>query len=665
MHLNPARRHRATGLAVILAVLGSTLTATAAAGPAAAAAKDPDLGPNVTFIDQSWSVDQINAFLATLNDEPEFSRNRHQVFFEPGVYGSAEGADNPATATGIVNAEIGYYESVAGLGALPSGVVINGALHVESAVRCPEAPWACPDPGSLEKFWRSLSNVAINPIQRPVEDDVDRPFPAGEIGPHQMRWAVSQAAPMRRVDLRGDLILSGRSGEYASGGYLANSRISGKVATGSQQQWFTRNSQVGAWEGGVWNTVFAGVEGAPATDFGPKSDGTTGVTTTLDTAPASREAPFLYRAGDGGLAVFVPRARTDSRGVDWSTAPDSGTSIPIAEFHIAHEGDSAAAINRALRSGKNLLLTPGVYKLDRALRVSRPGTVVLGLGYASLTPTRGRAALEIADIPGVAVAGVTVDAGTVPSDVLVRVGGGRPGTSDPADPTTLTDVFVRVGGPWSGNAKTSVEILSDHVLLDHLWLWRGDHGLGETGTWAGSRGDHGLVVRGDDVTATGLFVEHYQKNQVVWEGERGRTIFYQSELPYEVPSQEAWSDGERPGYASYRVADAVTQHEAVGLGVYSYFNQGVDIRVASGIQAPLRPQVRFRSMTSVFLNGHGGIEHVINDTGAAAVGSFAAPQVVSYPTTQRLAAPVTTNARCTAIARSRHAVENDGVACTG
>jgi hypothetical protein len=143
--------------------------------------------------------------------------------------------------------------------------------------------------------------------------------------------------------------------------------------------------------------------------------------------------------------------------------------------------------------------------------------------------------------------------------------------------------------------------------------------------------DHGLVVNGDDVTATGLFVEHYQKNQVLWRGERGRTVFYQSELPYDVPSQAAWMDGSRKGYASYRVADGVRRHDAWGLGVYSFFNQGQDIRDASGIQVPDSPLVRLRSMTSVFLNGSGGIEHVVNDTGAPAVGSFASPQVVAYP----------------------------------
>ncbi|WP_285105818.1 adenylyl cyclase [Promicromonospora sp. MEB111] len=595
------------------------------------AAADPDFGPNVTFIDETWTADRINAFLDTVNDEAEFSQDRHQVFFEPGTYGSAAGQDDPATATGIVNAHVGYYESIAGLGGQPGDVLINGALHVEPVVGCPNSPWACGDPGSLTRFWRSMSNLAFNPIQRPVGDDAALPYPAGVAEPHQMRWAVSQAAPMRRVDIRGNLTVFGRYGEFASGGYLANSRVSGTIATGSQQQWFTRNTEVGGWDGGVWNMVFSGVRGAPATDFGQTlSGGAKGVKTTLDSTPVSREAPFLYRGTDGELKVFVPNATTNSQGVDWGTDAASGRSIPIGDVYVARsDTDTAATINAAVSSGKHLLLTPGVYDLDAPLRIDRARTVVLGLGYASLTPTSGNAAVEIGDVPGVVVAGITVDANVPESETLVRVGTPGGGGGDAADPTTLSDVFIRVGGPWAGKAVTSVEVNSDHTLLDHIWAWRGDHGQGIG--WDTNTGAHGVVVNGDDVTATGLFVEHYQENQTVWNGERGRTVFYQSEIPYDPPSQAAFMDGSRLGYSSYRVADGVTTHDAVGLGVYSFFNQGVDIRVQSGIQVPDAAGVRLRSMTSVFLNGSGGINRVVNDTGEPAVGSFASPQVVSYP----------------------------------
>ncbi|WP_242496380.1 hypothetical protein [Xylanimonas protaetiae] len=435
---------------------------------------------------------------------------------------------------------------------------------------------------------------------------------------------------MRRVDIRGDLTVFGQMGEYASGGYLANSRVTGTLQTGSQQQWYSRNSEVGRWDGGVWNMVFSGVVGAPATDFGPLAAGGVGNKTTLDATPVSRETPFLYRAASGGLEIFVPNAKRDSVGVDWSTSADAGTSIPMSDVYVAQAGrDTAQTINSQLARGKNLILTPGVYALDKPIAVKRSGTVVLGLGYASLTPTRGNAALEIADVTGVKVAGITVDAGVPESDVLVQVGPRNAHKSDAADPTTLSDVFVRVGGPWAGQAVTSIEVNSDDVLLDHIWAWRADHGTGVA--WDSNTGTHGVVVNGDDVTATGLFVEHYQGTQVQWNGERGTTVFYQSELPYDVPSQAAWSDGARAGYASYRVADDVRTHTAYGLGVYAFFNQGVDIREAAGIQTPSGPGITFRSMTSVFLNGSGGIEHVVNDVGAPAVGSFASPQVVAYP----------------------------------
>ncbi|WP_100364015.1 adenylyl cyclase [Diaminobutyricimonas aerilata] len=593
-------------------------------------AAEPDLGPNVIVFDPSMPVEEINSTLAGISGEAEFSQNRHAVFFKPGTYGDASGEDDPATATGIVNAELGYYTAISGLGASPEDVRINGALHVEPVRACEANPWDCPQPGSLTRFWRSLSNMTINPIQRPVGVDADRPFPSGITDPHTMRYAVSQAAPLRRMNIEGNLTLFGRVGEYASGGYLANSNVDGTLISGSQQQWFTRDSTVGTWDGGVWNTVFSGVEGAPATDFGQPVGSGTGNKTTLETTPITREAPYLYIDDAGHYRVFVPAARTETRGHDWSTDADAGDSLPLEDFFIVKEGATAAQINAQLAAGKHLLITPGVYHLDAALHVDRAETVVLGLGYASLVPTAGDAAIEVGDVPGVTIAGITVDAGEQRSDVLVQVGPRGATAADPADPTTLSDVFIRVGGAWAGTATTSIEVNSPHTLLDHIWAWRADHGAGVA--WDSNVGDHGLVVNGDDVTALGLFVEHYQKTQVQWNGERGRTVFYQSELPYDPPSQAAWMDGDRLGYASYRVADDVRHHLAEGLGVYAYFERGIDIRLESGIQAPRSPDVRFRSMTSVFLNGSGGIDHIINDAGATAEApSGTSRQLVSYP----------------------------------
>ncbi|MEV4515528.1 adenylyl cyclase [Dactylosporangium sp. NPDC049525] len=613
----------------MLGAAGSALLAL----PAAAAPGDPDFGPNVTILDPGMSADAINAILAAASGESEFSTARKAIFFKPGTYGSAAGAANPATATGIVLGKVGYYETVAGLGALPGDVLINGALHVEPVHGAETDPWNHQSPGSLTQFWRSMSNLAINPIQRPTDPNAPSIDPA-RADPHQLRWAVSQAAPMRRVDIQGNLTLMGRYGEYASGGFLADSRVSGTIVSGSQQQWYTRDSTIGTWNGGVWNMVFSGVQGAPAQDFpdSPSGDTAHSKFTTLNATPMSREAPFLTWNEANGYAVFVPNARPNASGAPWQSGTDSGTSLPIDGFYLAKPSDSAATINAQLQAGKNLILTPGVYSLDQAINVTRAGTVVLGLGMATLSPTAGNAAITVGDVTGVKLAGITVDAGAVKSAVLVRVGPANATHSDAADPTTLSDVFIRVGGPQAGSIDTAIEVNSDNVLLDDIWSWRADHGAGAA--WGTNTAKHGLVVNGDNVTATGLFVEHYQQQQVIWNGNGGTTVFYQSETPYDPPSQDAWMDGTKKGYASYKVGANVTSHQAYGLGIYSFFNQGVDVRLDSAIEAPKWSTVQFHDSVARFLNGSGGINNVVNDAGGpVAQGNDAAATkyLRSYP----------------------------------
>ena len=57
-----------------------------------------------------------------------------------------------------------------------------------------------------------------------------------------MLWAVSQAAPLRRVHVNQNLMLS--EAGYSSGGFLADALIGGNIFAGSQQQWFTRNAKL-------------------------------------------------------------------------------------------------------------------------------------------------------------------------------------------------------------------------------------------------------------------------------------------------------------------------------------------------------------------------------------------------------------------------------------
>ena len=626
-HAHQRFRKSALAVAALLAISGAGFAASAAqAAPAGHHQPGtPDFGPNVTIVDPSWSVADINKALAAAGAESEFSTGRHAVLFLPGTYGSPTGTDGSTKPTAdLVNGAVGYYEQVAGLGASPDDVTINGAIHSDGQANHQAMPWAGGET-ALTNFWRSLSNVKINPIQKATEADIAAntytadefpgaiagTFTEGDADPGQLTWAVSQAAPLRRVDIAGNLSLFPRFGGYSSGGYIADSKVSGQVVSGSQQQWYTRDSQIGSWNGSVWNMVFSGVQGAPAQSF------PTPPMTTLATTPVTRDAPFLYYAG-GQYRVFVPKARSNTSGVDWSTDASAGRSLPLSDFFIARPSDSVKDINTALAQGKSLILTPGVYRYAEAIKVVHPdNTVILGLGLPTLVPTSGNAALTTGPGSGAVISGITVDAGPKTSNVLIQIGPAAhagAGKSSAADPTLLSDVFVRVGGAEPGSADTAIQVNSDHVVLDDIWSWRADHGAGVG--WSQNTANTGLEVNGDDVTATGLFVEHYQKNQVLWNGNRGTTVFYQSELPYDVPSQAAWSDGSRPGYASYRVGDQVTSHTAYGLGVYSYFDQGVDIVEASAIQAPTRTGVRFTDMVTRFLNGSGSITHVINDQGA-------------------------------------------------
>ncbi|WP_326820699.1 discoidin domain-containing protein [Streptosporangium sp. NBC_01756] len=542
------------------------------------------LGPNVHVFDPSMSSATIQSQLDAVfaqQESAQFGTGRHAFLFKPGTYN--------------VNAKVGFYTSIIGLGQNPDDVTLNGVTV--------DAGWF--GGNATQNFWRSTENLSVQP-------------PGGT-----NQWAVSQAAPFRRMHIKGALNLAPTGYGWASGGYIADSKIDGAVGPYSQQQWYTRDSSVGGWVNGVWNMVFSGVQGAPATNFLDQSY------TTLDTTPISREKPYLYFAGNE-YRVFVPSKRTDARGVSWANGATPGTSLPLGQFFVAKPGDSAATINAALAQGLHLLLTPGIYNLSQPINVTRANTVVLGLGLATIIPGGGAGAVKVADVDGVKLAGFLVDAGTQKSDVLIEVGPQGSSADHAANPTTLQDVFVRIGGAFAGNATTSVVVNSDDVIIDHTWLWRGDHGDGIG--WNVNTAETGLVVNGDDVLATGLFVEHYRKYDVEWYGERGRTIFFQNEKAYDPPNQAAYMNGSTKGWAAYKVGPAVNTHEGWGLGSYVYFNVDPTIEVENGFETPVKPGVKFHSLLTVSLGGNGRVNHVINGTGGPASGTATIPsKIVSYP----------------------------------
>ena len=606
----PRTRLAAAALAAALV----TTVAVAVATPASAGGlgSGTELGPNTIVFDPSMPVEQIQARVDAINAQQrdaEFSQNRYALLFKPGTYGSPE---KP------LRFQVGYYTEVAGLGRNPGDVVINGAVEVYN--RCLETD-ANGNPSNclaLVNFWRSLSNLKIQ-------------FVGGGDGCRDSAnfWAVSQAAPMRRVEIAGanlslmDYCSAGP--QFASGGYIADSTMP-FVVSGSQQQFYTRDSSVAGWSNGVWNQVFSGVEGAPASDFGEPDDAGVHAYTTLDTTPASREKPYVYTDERGKYRVFVPSVRKDARGTSYAAGATAGRSVPLSDFYVAKPGDSARKLNAALLSGKNLLLSPGIYHVDQTLLVTRKDQVVLGLGLATIIPDRGVTAMRTLDVPGVVIAGIMFDAGAKRSESLLTVGTAlskvdgllrKQKLSSASNPTALQDVFFRIGGDHAGAATNSLVVNANNVIVDHTWAWRADHGTGVG--WDVNPGDYGVVVNGNDVLATGLFAEHYKKYNLVWNGERGRTIFFQNELPYDPPNQAAWKHGKTLGWAAYKVGDHVRTHEAWGLGSYIYTNVDPTLHATNAFEVPERPGVKLHHMVIVSLNNAGTIDHVVNGVGGPAL----------------------------------------------
>jgi hypothetical protein len=631
----------AVPVSAALASNSSPATASAPA-PADATSLCPDavsaqFGPNVCVFNDTMSQSAIQADLNAIATQQvpisaQFDSARYAVLFEPGTYGSA--------ADPLVF-QVGYYTQVAGLGALPSDTVVNGAIDVFNNL-CTAGTQNC---NADDNFWRSLSNLDLNvnlPSSAPAyAPPVGDPFGAGCDNSAEM-WAASQAAPIRRAIINGSVVFQDycANNNFASGGFLADSQVSGDLNFFGNQQSLIRNSSIGGANGcpnGLWNMVYSGVQGAPA----PAFSGQCQQNTVLNSSPVTDEQPFLY-AGDGGrLRVFVPATQTSTSGTSWASGTEAGTSRSLSSFFIANPDTPVFLINLALAAGKNLVLTPGVYNLSEPVVVSHPGTVVLGLGFATLIPTRGNAALVVVPNTGVKVSGLIVDAGPVNSRVLVSVGtpGREFGAKEDAkeNPDLISDVFFRIGGAASTPTSARLSLLdnADNSIIDDVWAWRADHG-NDVG-WTQNTGSTGVVVTGDDVTAYGLAVEHYQKSEVVWTGQGGTDVFFQNELPYDPPTQAAWNESSTfSGYPAFKVGSDVTSFQGYGMGSYVVFiNTSATLHVTSAFQAPQTPGVQFHDAFGVWIVGSGGIDSIVNGVGGPATsttpGKVEPVDVVSYP----------------------------------
>jgi len=404
----------------------------------------PAFGSNVYVFNTTMSTttiqNDINAVYNTQQSN-QFGTQRYELMFEPGTYN--------------VSVPVGFYTEVVGLGQNPTQTVITGGGIYANA--------AWNDGNATENFWRGVENITLDPSSGSTE------------------WAVSQADPMRRVQVDGNMVLdddsSGNtSSNWSSGGFISDSIITGQVNSGTQQQFIMRNDQMGSWTGSNWNMVFVGDTGAPAQSFPTY--------TTVSTTPTVDEKPYLYIDSSGNWDVFVPSNRTNSTGVSWANGNTPGTSLPISDFYLATPSSTVAQINSALAGGQDLLFTPGVYQINGTIDVNNPDTVVLGLGLATLVSNSGDTILQTADVNGIRIGGLIFDAGTTNSAVLVQIGPSGSSASHASDPIVLSDVFARIGGATVGKATETLQVNSSNVVGDDLWLWRAEvaEGIGNKAT---------------------------------------------------------------------------------------------------------------------------------------------------------------------------------------
>lgn len=530
----------------------------------------------------------------------QFSHHRYAILFKPGNYRQAGDLNVP------------YYMHIAGLGETPYAVQLHN-IHT---------PAPLPNNNGTCTFWRSAENFSVIGPQSYTEEKC-------------FRWAVSQAAPLRRIHSTRTMRNQWGNG-WVSGGYAADCDFQAPAGSDHQQQWYYRNSVLQQGRGQFreikYNYCFQGVELGPDVDKDTYRDNWAdgGNVTFIPTTPVIREKPFLYVDKEGNYKVFRPSLRHKSHGLSYSRDYiGEGESLDVmSSFFIAKPTHTASQLNEALRKGKHLLFTPGMYRLNEPLRVDKPGTILLGLGYATLIPwaENSQAAIIVGDVDGVSVASLMFDAHQTSQSLLIVGGDEKSARRHSHNPIVLSDLFFRIGGfrPGKVHVEASVIINSHDVIGDHFWIWRADHGVRGSVGWYVNTAPHGLVVNGDHVTLYALFNEHFQSYQTLWNGEHGSTYFFQCESPYDAPKQDAYmsENGTKDGFAAYKVAPNVKHHYATAFGIYDVLHQ--EIRIHSSVEVPVCPDVRLHHICNNSLSSppNRGFGYVVNDATKSTYNTF-------------------------------------------
>ena len=321
-----------------------------------------------------------------------FTSKRTALVFSPGVY--------------PVDIQVGYYTSIYGLGSHPDNVTFTGdkGPHCPALDKFTDRP---PNGSGLNSFWRSIENISTKPKSG------------------SMTWAVSQAAPLRRMKIYAHLNLFDND-SWVSGGFGSNLVIHDDINFGGQQQWIMRNVQTNDVSGGAWNLVFVGCTGKiPDETLSTDSEGPS---ISVEKEPRVRqEKPYIalkqqYLRAYQGFELRVPKATfgedavgpqfdelreetRDFRRVKLATPSKNQDSMRAAK-------DNHDTIQKSLDQGKDVVLSPGIYELSSSLEIKHPNQIILGLGYATLVaPTDGSPCIHVRSmVPGVKIAGIMLEA---------------------------------------------------------------------------------------------------------------------------------------------------------------------------------------------------------------------------------------------------------------
>ena len=192
------------------ACLFALMPSAALAGPTAA--NNTLFGPNVYVFDANMPAEDVQKTATEIFSKMEsnqFGRDRYALLFKPGEYN--------------VTFNVGFYTHVAGLGQSPDDVHVNGGVNVD-------AKWM-PNGNATCNFWRTLENFSVTPTA----------------SKGTTRIAVSQAAPLRRLHIKGkptsSWTLAMEGAGWARGGFPRRSgrrrpgraRLATAVALAEQQ----------------------------------------------------------------------------------------------------------------------------------------------------------------------------------------------------------------------------------------------------------------------------------------------------------------------------------------------------------------------------------------------------------------------------------------------